>query len=82
VETSGDLTCRELVELVTDYLEGALPPRERIRFEAHLALCPGCITYLDQMRTTVALVGKLAEQEIPPDAERAFLAAFREWKSS
>lgn len=82
METSGDLTCRELVELVTDYLEGALPPRERIRFEAHLALCPGCITYLDQMRTTVALVGKLAEQEIPPDAERAFLAAFREWKSS
>lgn len=75
------MTCRELVELVTDYLEGALPPQEQARFEEHLALCRGCATYLDQMRRTVALVGKLTEREISPEAAQALLAAFRDWKS-
>ena len=55
----GELTCRELVELVTDYLEGALGDDERARFEAHLGGCAGCTAYLHQMRTTIWLVGRL-----------------------
>ncbi len=79
--TAPALTCREFVELVTDYLEGALPPGERQRFEAHLALCPGCETYLSQMRQTVALLGQVTEDSLPPEAQDALLAAFRRWKA-
>jgi anti-sigma factor RsiW len=74
------LTCREMVELVTEYLEGAMGPRERTIFEAHLAVCPGCTAYLEQMRATVSLVGKLTEEHISPEAERDLLEAFRSWK--
>jgi anti-sigma factor RsiW len=49
------MSCQELVELVTDYLEGALPPEDVARFEAHVAACPGCEAYLEQMRTTIAV---------------------------
>lgn len=52
------LTCKELVEIVTDHLEGALPAHERARFEAHLAECDGCATYLEHVRTTIALTGR------------------------
>jgi anti-sigma factor RsiW len=72
------LVCREFVELVTDYLEGALPEDERIRFEAHLAECDGCTGYLEDMRR---LIGSLNEApEPPPDAEtrEALIRAFRE----
>ena len=58
---SQDLTCQQLVELVTDYLEDALGPRERARFEAHVAGCEGCDAYLDQMRATIALLRSLAD---------------------
>jgi anti-sigma factor RsiW len=75
-----DLTCKELVEIVTDYLEGRLPPRDRLRFEEHLLVCPGCATYIEQMRDTIALVGALGEEDIPRPAEEALLRAFREWK--
>jgi hypothetical protein len=75
----AELTCRELVELVTDYLEGALMPERRASFEKHLVYCPGCVHYLDQMRQTVELTGTLNEHDLSPDAERAFLAAFRSW---
>jgi anti-sigma factor RsiW len=75
------LTCRELVELVTDYLEGALPPEDRSRFEAHLAGCRGCRTYLRQMRQTIRLAGRLTEDAVPAAAERRLLRAFRAWKS-
>jgi anti-sigma factor RsiW len=74
----AELTCRELVELVTDYLEGSLPAQERARFEAHLAECDGCAGYLDDMRR---LVGSLHEApEPPPDpaTREALLRAFRE----
>ena len=54
-----DLTCAELVELVSDYLEGALTGGERERFEEHLTICEGCGNYLGQMRTTIALTGRL-----------------------
>jgi anti-sigma factor RsiW len=75
--SSAEMTCRELVELVTDYLEDALPPAERERFEAHLADCEGCSNYLLQVRTTVRLVGALREQDLQPDARAALLGAFR-----
>jgi anti-sigma factor RsiW len=75
-----ELTCRELVELVTGYLEGALAPAERSRFEAHVAGCRGCRAYLEQMRLTVAALGRLTEADVAPDAEDALRRAFRRWK--
>lgn len=77
--TSG-LSCQELVELVTDYLEGRLPRRQRRRFEQHLSVCDGCTTYLAQMRSTIALTGRLRAEDLDPDAEAELLAAFRGWR--
>lgn len=73
------MRCRELVELVTAYLEGALSPEDRMRFEAHLAQCDGCTTYLDQMRRTIELTGTLRIDDISPEAERLLLQTFRGW---
>ena len=78
--TYEDLSCQELVELVTDYLEGALPPGLHERFEQHIAHCSGCTTYLEQMRATIAAAGTLARESISPEAERALLEAFRGWR--
>ncbi|MDQ4076064.1 MAG: zf-HC2 domain-containing protein [Chloroflexota bacterium] len=75
-----ELTCQELVELVTDYFEDALPPTERARFEMHLAECPGCRIYLDQMQQTIRLLGELSEETVAPEAKRTLLALFRDWK--
>ncbi|HEX2086397.1 MAG TPA: zf-HC2 domain-containing protein [Solirubrobacteraceae bacterium] len=69
------MTCRELVELVTEYLEDALPVGQRARFEEHVGRCAGCRAYLAQMRATVELVGRLREEDVPED----LLAAFRNW---
>lgn len=77
-----ELTCRELVELVTDYLEGALPPEDAARFERHLAACPGCTTYVEQIRETVRQTGRLREDDLRPAARDALLAQFRNWKDS
>jgi anti-sigma factor RsiW len=74
------ITCQELVELVTDYFEGALPAGERARFERHLDGCPHCTTYVEQMRITVRTLGRLPEESIPPHAREALLEAFRDWK--
>jgi anti-sigma factor RsiW len=75
-----DLSCRELVELVTAYFDGALPQSERARFEAHLDECPYCDTYLRQMRQTIRILGALTEDTISPDARDALLARFQDWK--
>lgn len=75
------LSCQELVELVTDYLEGALPPDERARFDGHLERCDGCRQYLEQMRATIAATGELRPAQLSPEAEQALLAAFGDWKS-
>jgi anti-sigma factor RsiW len=75
-----DITCRELVELVTDYLEDRLPPDDRMRFEMHLTYCDWCRTYVRQMRQVVEGAGKLTEETIDPGARDALLAAFRGWK--
>jgi len=79
-EQSPDaITCRELVELVTDYFEGALVPRDRDRFEQHLGGCVSCLTYLAQMRTTREVLGRLREDDLPAEAQAALLGAFRRW---
>ena len=76
------LSCQELVELVTDYLEGALEERDLRAFEAHLANCDGCTEYLEQMRTTIRVVGTLTPNDLTEPAETALLQAFRDWNRS
>ena len=76
------LSCQELVELGTDYLEGALDERDLRAFETHLAGCDGCTEYLDQMRTTMRVVGTLTPNDLTQAAETALLQAFRDWKRS
>ncbi len=78
-ENLPEMPCRELVELVTDYFENKLSPRERARFEAHLAECAYCGTYLEQMRQTIRSLGRLPEESLAPEARGALLAAFRDW---
>jgi len=75
------VACVEVVELITDYLEGALDPTTEERVTAHLALCEGCACYLEQMRATIAVVGRLREPELPPELEQRLLDAFRGWRS-
>ena len=69
--------CRDLVELVTDYLEGALPGERRRQFEAHLLDCPGCEAYVGQMRQTVAMLGALGDERAAPHRRERLVAAFR-----
>jgi anti-sigma factor RsiW len=71
-------TCREVVELVTDYLDGHLAPTDRERFEMHLAICDPCVTYLEQIRLTIGAMGSLDESQIPADQRTELIAAFRE----
>lgn len=78
---SSEMTCQELVELVTEYLEGALAPSDRLRFDAHLRTCPGCTAYIEQMRTTIRVLGKLSQESLSENAQRELLATFRTWKA-
>jgi anti-sigma factor RsiW len=78
--TRRAMNCKELVELITDYLEDALPLDERARFEAHLAACEDCQHYLQQMRTTIRLTGTLTEDSLRGRAWRELLTVFRTWK--
>ena len=73
------LTCHEVVEIITDYLEDVLVPAERQRVEEHIAGCGGCTAYLEQMRETIRLTGMLTEEQIPEDQKRDLLEAFRTW---
>jgi anti-sigma factor RsiW len=77
-----DLACRQLVELVTAYLEDDLSARDRRRFDAHLAGCPHCTTYVEQMRATLVSVGTVTLDGLSPDAERELLDAFADWQGS
>ena len=74
-----ELACQELVEIVNNYLEGALPEADRERFDAHLEICEGCRRYLDQMRMTIRVAGTLTEDDLDPDARDQLLQLFREW---
>ncbi len=78
---NNELTCQELVELVTDYFEGTLDPIERSRFEAHVDECDGCRIYLQQMQQTIRVCGMLTEESIAPEAKQELLQLFRNWKS-
>ncbi|MBI4161343.1 MAG: zf-HC2 domain-containing protein [Acidobacteria bacterium] len=74
------LTCKELTELITDYLEGKLSLWHRLRFHLHLGMCRHCRGYLRQMRTTIRLLGKLGHEPIPPQMPEELLERFRDWK--
>lgn len=80
MSTPEALACKELVELITDYLEGALAEHDRVRLEDHLALCDGCTSFLRQMRMTIELTGMLTEDEIPAEGKQELLGVFRAWK--
>jgi anti-sigma factor RsiW len=73
------LTCVALVELVTDYLEGTLSPSEHARVETHLGACENCTRYVEEMRTTIALVGRIEEDDLSEEAKSELLEAFRGW---
>jgi len=75
-----EMVCRELVEVVTDYLEERLSDLDRARFERHLAECPYCVAYLDQMRQTIAATGRLVEEDLAPEARRDLVRLFRDWR--
>jgi len=75
------MSCRELVELVTAYLENALSLEDRMRFETHISGCHGCTTYLEQMRLTIRLTGMLRVDDVSREAEAALLGVFRSWRS-
>jgi predicted anti-sigma-YlaC factor YlaD len=77
-----DLSCIEIVELVSDYLEGMLARDERVRFEEHLGECPGCAAYVDQMRATVRLAGRLRAEELAPDVRAGLVETFRGYRAS
>jgi anti-sigma factor RsiW len=77
--SDGEMTCREVVEIISDYLEDALPPSDRQRVERHLAGCDACTAYLEQMRETIRLTGMLTEEQIPEEQKRALLETFRTW---
>jgi anti-sigma factor RsiW len=73
------VVCRRAVELVTDYLEGALASRDRARFEKHLAQCPHCARYLEQMRATIAAVGRVEPESLAPEARDELVVLYRRW---
>jgi anti-sigma factor RsiW len=77
----GQLVCRQAVELVTDYLEGALTADEQARFEAHLDGCPHCTEYLRQMRVTIAAVGRVEPEALSPQVQDDLVALYRSWRA-
>jgi predicted anti-sigma-YlaC factor YlaD len=76
-----DIVCQQAVELVTDYLEGALSRRERKRFETHLRRCPNCAAYLEQIRITIRLAGQIEPEALTPDARQDLIELYRRWRS-
>ncbi len=78
--TNEEITCKELVELLTDYLDDAIVGPERERLETHLAGCTGCTGALEQLRATSRIAGTLTEEQVPADQRGALLEAFRAWR--
>ena len=74
------LVCRQAVDLVTAYLEGALSPRDRVRFEAHISDCPHCHEYLDQMRRTLAIMGRIEPEALDADTRTELVLLYRRWR--
>jgi anti-sigma factor RsiW len=80
VNDEDELACREVVELLTAYLDGALSAQVRSSVESHLAECPPCDIFLDQLRSTIRLAGRLPPEEIHPDTAQVLLEKFRSWR--
>jgi anti-sigma factor RsiW len=76
-----ELVCQQMVELITDYLEGVLPRAQRRRFEAHLSGCEHCTEYLEQMRATIRLTGRLQAEDLSPAMREEFTSIYRRWRS-
>jgi len=76
------MTCQEMVELVTDYLEGRMDEHRRARFEEHVAECDACTLYIEQMRLTIVALGHIPTESVSPEAEEELVAAFRNWRAS
>jgi predicted anti-sigma-YlaC factor YlaD len=74
------ISCQEVVELVTDYLDGAMSPSDVARSDHHLSLCEGCVFYVDQIRMTIAAVGQIGEEDVPPEVRDDLVTAFRDFK--
>jgi len=74
------MTCQDVVEVVTSYLEGTMAAEDRSTFEGHLAVCEGCERYLAQMRETITLVGQVREESLSPQTRQQLLDAFADWK--
>jgi anti-sigma factor RsiW len=81
-ESTEHLSCQEVVELVTEYLDGSLSSDDASLFEQHLNFCDGCVWYVDQLRTTVDALGELREEHLSADAKDRLMGAFRSWKGS
>lgn len=77
-----EMPCREIVEVITDYLEGTLDPVDRRRFEAHVAQCPPCSVYIEQMRQTLRALGRLESEDLDPATRARLVDAFRAWRSA
>lgn len=75
-----NLSCKQITDLVTEYVDGALPADERLAFEQHVAICPPCRAYFAQMRKVVRVAGSLQEDDLPEDVRASLLNAFRDWK--
>ncbi|HEV8298140.1 MAG TPA: zf-HC2 domain-containing protein [Acidimicrobiales bacterium] len=75
------LVCRQAVELMTDYLDGALSPRDRARLDSHLAGCPHCTEYLAQIQATIAAAGRVEPDDLPPEALDELVALYRRWQA-
>ncbi len=80
--TTQGLVCKEVVELITDYLEGALLPEKRAPLEEHVAGCPGCRNYIEQVRLTIVMLRNLAQEQVFPETKEDLLEVFRQWKKS
>jgi anti-sigma factor RsiW len=76
-----DIVCQQAVEMITDYLEGALSRRDRRRLEAHLRACPNCSAYLEQIRLTIRLTGTVEAEDLSPEAQDELTELFRKWRS-
>jgi len=79
-EPADDLTCKELVEVITDYFDGAMHDVDRARFERHLAECSGCTSVVSQFRTTIEVTGRLTEDQVTPEQREAMRDVFRRWR--
>jgi predicted anti-sigma-YlaC factor YlaD len=82
MKLARDLTCAEITDLVTEYVEGGLAADKRARFEEHIGFCDSCLTYFDQMRQTVASIGRLDEDDLSPELQQSLLTAFRNWRNA